>query len=385
MKQDVLNLVKGLFSRSLSLCCVHHNSNLDKRMKAKLSLNLLRVSYFSMAAILCSPAYGEDNREEQNHAVSTYSKVADEMNQLLQENIYDPKVLLSPAYKSIKTQIQLLADQSLSESAYIKAFNLLWETGPFSHVNLAPSAQTTEQMADYFDQMNVGGNGASLRFQDKTAVLTVNTMMGQDTIKQIEEAYHDIAQVNPENLIIDLRNNQGGAFAILPLVQHLLDESLDAGVFLSNNYVHAQNESPSTQEINQLSPWRGWSLRSFWHDVEINGVTRVQFEPQAPKFKGPVYVLVSNKTASAAELAAEAMRASGRAILIGENTAGAMLSQKPYKLSNGLMLFLPFADYVSRHSGRIEGKGLQADIETKSDLALDKAFELIQLAGNQGV
>ena len=160
---------------------------------------------------------------------------------------------------------------------------------------------------------------------------------------------------------------------------------MDAGVFLSNNYGHAQNESPSTQEINQLSPWRGWSLRSFWHDVEINGVTRVQFEPQAPKFKGPVYVLVSNKTASAAELAAEAMRASGRAILIGENTAGAMLSQKPYKLSNGLMLFLPFADYVSRHSGRIEGKGLQADIETKSDLALDKAFELIQLAGNQGV
>lgn len=71
-------------------------------------------------------------------------------------------------------------------------------------------------MAEYFDQMNVAGKGANLRFQEGTAVLTVTTMMGQDTIRQIKEDYLQIAKQQPENLIIDLRNNHGGAFAIPP-------------------------------------------------------------------------------------------------------------------------------------------------------------------------
>jgi carboxyl-terminal processing protease len=54
-----------------------------------------------------------------------------------------------------------------------------------------------------------------------------------------------------------------------------------------------------------------------------------------------------------------------------------MLSQKPYDLSNGWILFLPFADYIARHSGRIEGKGLQPDVAIQAEQALDCAMTLI--------
>ncbi|MBK7902596.1 MAG: hypothetical protein IPJ97_06240 [Proteobacteria bacterium] len=47
--------------------------------------------------------------------------------------------------------------------------------------------------------------------------------------------------------------------------------------------------------------------------------------------------------------------ANGRAVVVGEQTAGQMLSQKPYDLTEGLQLYLPIADYVSIRAGRIEG------------------------------
>jgi C-terminal processing protease CtpA/Prc len=103
-------------------------------------------------------------------------------------------------------------------------------------------------------------------------------------------------------------------------------------------------------------------------------MTRVLFNPQRPTYKGLLYVLISDNTASAAELAAEAMQASGRATLIGEKTAGAMLSQKPYDLSNGWIIFLPFVDYVAKQSGSLEGKGIHPDIETSADQAMDRAL-----------
>ena len=48
----------------------------------------------------------------------------------------------------------------------------------------------------------------------KIPIMEVKTMMGVDTIEQINEAYKQIDAKNPQALIIDLRNNEGGAFAI---------------------------------------------------------------------------------------------------------------------------------------------------------------------------
>lgn len=341
------------------------------------NLNFLRINFMSISILLTTLAYTAEKEVSDKLAVSQFTQAADEIEQLLQANIYDPKVLLSSAYKNLQAEIHALSIQAKSESEFIDGFNLLWKNGPFSHVKLVKSPQNAKQMASYFDNMNVGGKGAYLTFQQDIAVLTVNTMIGQDTINQIDEAYQQISKQKPDNLIIDLRNNQGGAFAVVPLVGHLLSQGLDAGVFLSHKYLVNQSEAPSAPDIDKISPWQGWSISSFWQDAEINPITRIRFEPIPPLFAGAVYVLVSHKTASAAEMAAHAMQASGRAILVGEQTAGAMLSQKPYDLTNGWVLFLPFADYVAGQYGRIEGKGLQPDVASQAEQALDCALTLI--------
>jgi carboxyl-terminal processing protease len=346
-------------------------------MSRHFNLNFLRISFMNISILLTTFAYTAEEQVSDMLAVSQFTQATDEIEQILQANIYDPKVLLSSAYKNLQAEIHALSIQAKSESEFIDGFNLLWKNGPFSHVKLVKSPQNAKQMALYFDHMNVGGKGAYLTFQQDIAVLTVNTMMGQDTIKQIEQAYQQIAEQKPDKLIIDLRDNQGGAFAVVPLLGHILSQGLDAGVFLSHNYALKHNNPPSARDIEKISPWQGWSISSFWQDAEINEITRIRFEPLVPHFSGAVYVLVSHKTASAAEMAAEAMQAKGRAILIGEQTAGTMLSQKPYDLTNGWVLFLPFADYIASHSGRIESKGLQPDIMCSAAQAMDCAFDQI--------
>jgi carboxyl-terminal processing protease len=306
-----------------------------------------------------------------------YTSLVDEIEQLMQNNVYNKAVLDSEAFSLIQANLHELAKQSKTDKEFIDSFNQRWKKGPFSHVQLQQSAQSSTQFAKHLDAINVGDDAVQLSFNDDVAILTVNTMMGNNTIEFIKNAYQRIDESNPRALIIDLRKNQGGAFAIVPLVEHLLQSPLDAGVFLSRKYYDFNTSPPNSTEVSLQEPWREWSLLSFWQYAADNAMTRVLFNPQRPTYKGLLYVLISHTTASAAELAAEAMQASGRATLVGEKTAGAMLSQKPYDLSNGWIIFLPFADYVSKHSGSLEGKGIHPDIETSADQAMDRALSEI--------
>ena len=101
----------------------------------------------------------------------------------------------------------------------------------------------------------------------------------------------------------------------------------------------------------------------------------MQFTPMAPYYGGPVSILTSGRTASASEASSDALQGSGRAILIGERTAGDMLLQQPFDVVGGYHLYLPVADYLSHFSGRIEGRGLIPDVPTSAETALDVALD----------
>lgn len=304
-----------------------------------------------------------------------FAAAAAAANALIRAHHYDPAALDDPAYRALEAKVVALGVTAASRDQFVSAFNALWRTGPFSHVNLAVARANADDTAAYLDQMRVGGRGARLAWNDDVAVLTVSTMMGADTIEQIDAAYGEIQSRGARALVIDLRKNEGGAFAVRPLVEHLISEPFDAGAFVSRGWTAQKRGAPSRAGVASLEPWTGWSLRAFWRDVEAAPVTRVRFAPVAPRFAGPVYVLVGPGTASAAELAADALAASGRAMLVGERTRGAMLSQKPFDLPGGLQLFLPIADYYAFRSGRIEGTGVAPDITAPADQAMDVALE----------
>lgn len=302
--------------------------------------------------------------------------IADAISDTFETYHYNPGELDSAAYREIDQATHALAEDAASVDEFVAGFTALWRDGPFSHVHLARAQATAEETAAYLDGLAIGGGGAVLTWEGDIAILTVNTMMGTDTIDEINDAYASIAETGAAALIIDLRNNAGGAFAVKPLVEHAIDTPLDAGVFVSQSWNADMNRPPNREDIDGIEPWIGWSIRDFWRDAQSNRLTVIRFEPAANHYPGPVFVLVSSQTASAAELGADALSASGRAVLIGETTQGAMLSQKMYDLPGGLQLSLPIADYYSLANGRIEGAGVAPHVRVEAGDAMSRALAL---------
>lgn len=232
-------------------------------------------------------------------------------------------------------------------------------------------------MAEFFDTLRVGDQSVSLEWIEKTAVLKVATMIGVDTREGVFKAYREIARNETKSLIIDLRNNEGGTFAGIPLAGHVLTDTIDVGVFVSRKWWKNNTREPNLIDVQDLTPWEGWSLRSFWSDVQDEPLTRVKFSPMYPHFDGPVYVLTSKKSASATEFTLDALAHEEMVTIIGETTAGEMLSQKMYDLPHGFQLSLPIAEYYSTRIGRIEGKGVKPDIAIDQSVAMDLAISLI--------
>lgn len=306
-------------------------------------------------------------------AIRDYLALLTAFDHVVATKIFSPQDLGEASYQEFRERLGKVAALAEDDLDLLFGFHWSWRSDPFSHFEFKRSHQSAEQLFGFFDQYRVGFEAATVDFDGDTAILTVRTMMGADTIEQIEAAYQRIADQGSKTLIIDLRDNSGGAFAVKPLLEHVIDEPLDAGYFLSQVWSRGHDQVPTPAEALAAPVWHGWSIISFWHDVQEQAILRVQFQPAEPNFDGDVFVLLNQKSASATELAADAFRSSGVATLIGRKTAGEMLSQSMFDVGEGFLVSLPVADYYSMKHGRIEGHGVPVDIECDPEAALDVA------------
>jgi carboxyl-terminal processing protease len=82
-----------------------------------------------------------------------------------------------------------------------------------------------------------------------------------------------------------------------------------------------------------------------------------------------VAVLVDRTSRSAAELTPAALQEAGRAVVLGERTAGAVLISQDTALPDGGRLTLSRADFVTRAGVRLEKRGVLPDIEVAATWA----------------
>jgi carboxyl-terminal processing protease len=76
----------------------------------------------------------------------------------------------------------------------------------------------------------------------------------------------------------------------------------------------------------------------------------------------PVAVLVNGQSRSAAELTPAALQEAGRALVVGEHTAGAVLISQETHLPDGGRLSLCRADFVTARGVRLEKRGVTPDL-----------------------
>lgn len=155
--------------------------------------------------------------------------------------------------------------------------------------------------------------------------------------------------VDADALIVDLRQNGGGEPDMLT---HVL------------SYFFAERTHLLDFESRRAS-----LARQFWTDSTAPG--------RKLRRSAPVYVLTSARTFSAAEAFSYIIQSTKRGVVVGETTAGGAHSATWYRIGSHFILVAPDARAVSRITGtNWEGKGVEPDVKTSADDALDAAHRL---------
>jgi carboxyl-terminal processing protease len=206
-----------------------------------------------------------------------------------------------------------------------------------------------------------------------TASLTIHTF---DTTYDADRVESLIAKAaDKKNLILDLRDNGGGAVVNL---QHLLGLLLPVdtpfGTFISRRVVERYEKETGKKgdDIFKIADWTTQKLKT---------PRRTETTP----FRGRVIVLINGGSGSASEMAAAALRDVAGAMVVGKKSAGAVLVSVIVPATNGFMLQYPLSDYVTIKGQRLEGAGVKPDIEVteakpyrlpnEPDLTLEKALD----------
>ena len=150
-------------------------------------------------------------------------------------------------------------------------------------------------------------------------------------------------------LIVDLRRNGGGEPGTVALVSTFL--------FPRRERVH----------LNDLHWREGNRIDQFFTDPDLD----------VPRISGPVYVLTSRRTFSAAEEFTYNLKQLKRATQVGETTGGGANPGRGIELYPGFSLFLPTGRAVNPIThDNWEGKGVVPEVPTQAEDALSTALRM---------
>ena len=165
------------------------------------------------------------------------------------------------------------------------------------------------------------------------------------TAETVSKQWKDLKKSGAKTLVMDLRGNPGG----------LLPGGVDtAALFLDSN-------APVVYVVNKQGIVDAQATLGPGVDLET-----------------PIYVLVDEKTASAAEVFTAALQENGRAVVVGHQTFGKGIVQTIRELSNkqgGLAITV--ARYETPSHKNINKQGIAVTVETPTSCAKDDATKCL--------
>lgn len=169
------------------------------------------------------------------------------------------------------------------------------------------------------------------------------TSFSKTTATELDEHLSGLDEQGARRVVLDLRRCPGG----------LLEASLDA----------IERFVPPGKTMLTIEPRDGEP------DVRVS-------EGEYPWQSRPLAVLIGPKTASSAEIVADAIRTHDRGRLLGETTIGKHTIESIHELSGGWAVKLSVSRFVSASGDREQGVGVRPDIQIPSTEELASVREL---------
>lgn len=259
--------------------------------------------------------------------------------------------------KKLKSEIALKTFDNLTDAEFAKSLsNYLTKNGNDLHFNVLyrpdqeeeKKAANEKEMLKKYDAINKQWNYGFekvIRLDGNIGYIEYTGFPeGNQSAQKILDATMSFVS-NTNALIIDLRNNQGGDGKMVEL-------------FLSYFF---ENKT----KLNEVYTRYNDKTTKSYTSKKVNGQKYLD---------KPVYILVNNKTISAAEAFAYNLQQNKIAKIIGDKTYGAANPVKAFFIGNKYHVFIP----VSLEKNAItntnwEHVGIDADVKINSEKALIKA------------
>ena len=227
-------------------------------------------------------------------------------------------------------------------------FNVTWSANPPGPSTVS-GVQRPGEVSEADRRQNFGFRGVEV-LPGNVAVINMGFFAHfrspEDPAKAAADAAMTLAS-GADAVIFDLRDNGGGSPAMVGyLVGHFVPEGADV-----------------------------------YNTFKSRGPDRYERPPEAPKtgrrLETPVYVLVSGRTASAAESFSYTLQSAKRAIIVGEATAGGANPGGFAQVGDGFAVFVSSGSPVNPITRKNwEGTGVIPDVVARSGEALVKAQQL---------
>lgn len=311
----------------------------------------------------------------EDHPRTDLTELIASVERCMRENLYDPALLDSPGTRRYLRELRRVSNVARDDAEFLMGAWVAAGKLPFSHVRLyrgLESPDPAEFSSDSSRAPQAVGSSIQLDFVDDGAILRIDSFAIDE--RQIHDAFAHINERKPCQLVIDLRRNSGGSYVAMQVAAHLLAEPAQGGVLFGQkarpDVLMGRLEAfPSVARIE--------SVDELHRLLEQHGAIVARIEPVSPRYDGPVAILTSRRTASACEPLVYHLQSSGRAMVLGEPTAGAMLSARTFDVGQGWRLGIPVHDYVASDGVRLERKGVQPDLLLSGDDLPGQALRIL--------
>lgn len=331
--------------------------------------NVLSGELLNKDAVTTGRIHGISTTENKIDYTQLYPKII----KTIEDNIYSTSALQNDEWKNFEKKLEKLSKVAHDDIEMYFGFNMLAPQLPFTHLYFVIQEDEAGN-----EEVEKDTTHQSVVFEEKnstTAYLQIkNFSTSADELETILPGI--VANTSYKNLIIDLRNNGGGGItAAFALAKYIVTEDMEVGYFPTNKLKYSGYQPEVFKTLPELQPV---STDDFGQQLKTSpGVKLIFKKPANPVYTGNIYVLTNGNTGSTCEPIVYALKSRKKAIIVGERTAGAMLSASAFVASGKYMLWVPVGDFYTHDGVRLDKVGVTPDIETKPEDALTKALEII--------
>lgn len=300
-----------------------------------------------------------------------YTGLAQQLLDTTRRYIYDKSLLERRGWKKFERKLTKIAGKAADDAEMFFGVNMQCSALPFSHFNLILLSQAELNTLDEPSS----GNITWKEIDPRTAYVEIKSFGGE--AKEMDSIFLQIMEHPYHNLIVDLRDNPGGGIqAGLAFGKYTCPLELNAGYFVTNQF-YANHQTNQNAALENLPATKSRTTMEFIQELKSSEGRKLVVSPGNTVFKARIYVLTSQKTASTCEPIVYALKSNKLATIVGEKTAGAMLSSSPFYLKDNFTLILPLADYYTVDNKRLDLLGVEPDIPIAADNALEHVLKMV--------